>query len=546
VETAPTVAFWGPPGTGKTTTLLDVLEREIEEEGVAPSRIGGFTYRKAMAEEFRDRATETAGFEGEGWFKTTHAACFALLDMSKEQTCDADARREFCEAHGYGAAPPTASGDQDALWTVSSEGQSDEAAAMFKARAWCINLGLPLSKWRVAPLSDEELDVLSDARLADFVREYDAWKDANGLLDFEDMLTRVLEERLAPPVDVLIEDEFQDKTPLQVALYNVWAERADRVYVAGDPWQAIYTYQGTDPAYMERAFDMAEDARVLGTSYRLGAPTVAFAKRILRRGGHELPEIEPRGETDVRRISWDEYGARAAAHGMDETFHLVRANYMKDYVAGVLSEEGVPFEDTRSMGSTWTPRQRHLYNGVCRARRVLDDAPALTQPDFDSIPTAEAAEFARALPGSVFYDAKGTAVEEVSDGASLNSRVRVGDVGRCLSSNPFRGLGKRSDGSLVPSSVGSDGVRKRLARAFESRGGEPIEAVSHALSTIHAAKGQERPVVFLLDASTYAIQSEGRVEDESLVWYVGATRSGGILYVVEDFPGSHYTSEVLA
>ena len=45
----------GPPGTGKTTTLLNLVEKYIED-GVDPSEIGFLAFTKKAANEAKERA----------------------------------------------------------------------------------------------------------------------------------------------------------------------------------------------------------------------------------------------------------------------------------------------------------------------------------------------------------------------------------------------------------------------------------------------------------------------------------------------------------
>jgi superfamily I DNA/RNA helicase len=45
----------GPPGTGKTTTLLNLIEQYLEK-GVSPDRIGYFAFTRRAAHEAVDRA----------------------------------------------------------------------------------------------------------------------------------------------------------------------------------------------------------------------------------------------------------------------------------------------------------------------------------------------------------------------------------------------------------------------------------------------------------------------------------------------------------
>ncbi len=48
---------FGPPGSGKTTYLLGVVEKELAA-GVSSARIGYFSFTRKAAHEARDRAIE--------------------------------------------------------------------------------------------------------------------------------------------------------------------------------------------------------------------------------------------------------------------------------------------------------------------------------------------------------------------------------------------------------------------------------------------------------------------------------------------------------
>jgi ATP-dependent helicase/nuclease subunit A len=88
---------------------------------------------------------------------------------------------------------------------------------------------------------------------------YRELKEAAGCLDFEDQETRCLDllerSETAPDLsfDLVLVDEFQDTSPIQLALFLGFARRAKRSIWVGDPKQAIYGFRGCDPELMIEA-----------------------------------------------------------------------------------------------------------------------------------------------------------------------------------------------------------------------------------------------------------------------------------------------------
>lgn len=90
---------------------------------------------------------------------------------------------------------------------------------------------------------------------ADVLDAYEQAKKALGAVDFSDqevLLLRALRtkptvrEALAAELDLIMVDEFQDTSPLQLALFVELAKLAKRSVWVGDPKQAIYGFRGTD------------------------------------------------------------------------------------------------------------------------------------------------------------------------------------------------------------------------------------------------------------------------------------------------------------
>lgn len=90
---------------------------------------------------------------------------------------------------------------------------------------------------------------------ADVLNAYEQAKKALGAVDFSDqevLLLRALRtkpsvrEVLAAELDLIMVDEFQDTSPLQLALFIELAKLAKKSVWVGDPKQAIYGFRGTD------------------------------------------------------------------------------------------------------------------------------------------------------------------------------------------------------------------------------------------------------------------------------------------------------------
>lgn len=90
---------------------------------------------------------------------------------------------------------------------------------------------------------------------ADALDAYAEAKKTLGAVDFSDqevLLLRAIRENasvrevLAEELDLVMVDEFQDTSPLQLALFVEFAKLAKRSIWVGDPKQAIYGFRGTD------------------------------------------------------------------------------------------------------------------------------------------------------------------------------------------------------------------------------------------------------------------------------------------------------------
>ncbi|MCB9727673.1 MAG: UvrD-helicase domain-containing protein [Deltaproteobacteria bacterium] len=127
-----------------------------------------------------------------------------------------------------------------------------------------------------------------------------------GVLDYDDMLAVAYDllgqdevaETLSERLELLVVDEFQDISPLQLAIVVRLAELAGRAVWVGDPKQAILGFQGSDPELMRAAQRHVLGGRtpeMLDRSWRSRPALVQFTSELfahaLARHGYDEQEV---------------------------------------------------------------------------------------------------------------------------------------------------------------------------------------------------------------------------------------------------------------
>lgn len=95
------------------------------------------------------------------------------------------------------------------------------------------------------------------------LKEYDNYKKQRGLIDYIDMeihVKRLLDnpqvvEVLRDELDLLMVDEFQDTSPIQLDIFYKLSKIAKHAIWVGDPKQSIYGFRGADPKLMLAVID---------------------------------------------------------------------------------------------------------------------------------------------------------------------------------------------------------------------------------------------------------------------------------------------------
>jgi len=141
------------------------------------------------------------------------------------------------------------------------------------------------------------------------LREYDAYKKRRGLIDYTDMevlVKRLLEneavqEVLASELDLLMVDEFQDTSPLQLEIFLKLSKLAKYSVWVGDPKQSIYGFRGAEPRLMQAIIDKnggVQPENIQKHSWRSREDLVFASNALFTKAFQELPEeqiaLEPK------------------------------------------------------------------------------------------------------------------------------------------------------------------------------------------------------------------------------------------------------------
>ena len=243
------------PGTGKTTTVVELVVDQVENGGLRPEEVLVLTFSRKAAQDIRTRiARRLARTTATTPAMTFHSFSYALLRA--EQPADAFAQPlRLLSAPEFDAAIADILGGTDPTrWPASLRdalGTRGMASELRKFLSTARAQGMDsLDVERVAATADRDDwlaagqffdELTSVAALANTIDHTDLIFQAVRLLD--DLAVR---DRWRSKLKLVVVDEYQDTDPLQVALLKALAGDGRDLVVVGDPYQSIYGFRGAD------------------------------------------------------------------------------------------------------------------------------------------------------------------------------------------------------------------------------------------------------------------------------------------------------------
>lgn len=363
--------------------------------------------------------------------------------------------------------------------------------------------------------------------MAALLRAYEEVKTERAVLDFEDVLllmVGILAERDDIAAQVrrqyrhFVVDEYQDVSPLQHRLLELWLGERQELCVVGDVSQTIYSFTGASSTYLTGFARRYPGAPViqLTRDYRSTPQVVALANRLvttrlgrLDPGAVELVAQRPSG-VPVRFGGYDDDVAEAAAVAariaqlveqgvaLSEIAVLFRTNSQSEVLEDTLARAGIGY---RVHGGERFFSRPEVRQAVVALRAETKAESDQAMPDRVRA-VLSALGWAHDPPA-----ARGAAREKWD---ALNTLVGLAEdtyASRGASLGDFLAeLADRAEAQHAPT---QDGV---------------------TLATIHAAKGLEWDAVFLVGMSDGLMpismaESPEQIAEERRLLYVGVTRA---------------------
>ncbi len=515
--------IWGAPGTGKTTRLIEEINKLLEA-GYRRDDFLVTTFRKAMADELKTRLD----WDKEGTVSTLHGACRKFAGINNEVVKD-KRRAEFCELKKMAFKKNDKGSEEEALQ------EKDLGHLFFAATEFLVN----------NILSFEQITGFHDFRLLreivphpqefmkTYLKEYQEWKAEKELVDYFDMLTTVYRGEVMPNCKVLVVDEFQDLTPLQYNIILMWEKEMEHVLIAGDPRQSVYGFWGASPKF----FTEHEGQEIrLKKSYRLPAVIWDYATRILDREMLDYPQIETTDKPGaLNKITELAYRQRLKAPEFREnTWHLVRTKRKGRVVAEMLSRAGVPFQASPGIPG-WGSSQINFYNAIIKVRKALKGEEVF-------FTAKELEEILNAYSKHEFQHTKTSLRKQLTKNKALTFKEIKNWVQTDI--NREQPLWKQIGGDAVlDNTLGGysdlDNLKHiKISRALKEHG-RLIGIPTVVVSTIHGSKGREGENIFLHNSTTrkiwnllYEARDKTTRESEANLYYVGTTRTMRSLFIV--------------
>lgn len=467
--------IFGPPGTGKTHTLIETVADAIDS-GIPPERIAFLSFTRQAANEAITRAQERFGLDAKRfpYFRTLHSLAYKMLKLKRSDVMSTEHYCELSQALGYEF---TGNVSENTERVAYAGGIGDKLLSMYslaKARGISVD-----TEWEKGPYYEFPLHVARK-----FSQNLSAYKSYKGLLDFSDFLDQC---QNALDVDLFILDEAQDLTPQEWDVAKRLAQGVPKVIIAGDDDQAIYGWAGSD---VSRFLGMKGRKVILPISYRVPSNIFSVVNSVSGRIQQRLQK------------NWgvNEMGGTVERH-MNRAEEFINLG-TQEWLIQCRHRSQMPrlIKMVRQQGRTYTLDHEHITESkLFVAIRLYEK--------FRSGKNMSAHAISKICRFMKDFDPQ----------LKPDKEYNYGEI-----KWPFQGAPDWMDALDL---IGTDDLE--YIRSCRRKGESLSKKPSVRITTIHGAKGAEADNVLLMTYANNRVRQSAiqNMDDELRVWYVGASRA---------------------
>jgi DNA helicase-2/ATP-dependent DNA helicase PcrA len=260
-DTEDVLVYLASAGSGKTKALMDEVRSFLLS--YRPDEVALVTFTRKGVSNAIDRILaehKTLREDDLPYVKTLHAMSFKEADLKHKNIIERRDMDRFNKLLGFNVHLSE---------SFDNTTEDDKLLQRYDAVRAGSNKGIFIER-----AYDEE-------RYSRLVRAYEAFKEENELVDFYDCLIRFRDRNKPISAKVALIDEAQDLTPLQWEVCRIAFSKCEKIRIAGDDYQSLFSYAGASPQTLI-ALSKRYTLVKLEKSYRLPRAVHDFAHGITR------------------------------------------------------------------------------------------------------------------------------------------------------------------------------------------------------------------------------------------------------------------------
>jgi len=372
-----------------------------------------------------------------------------------------------------------------------------------------------LGQGRAIRVQNSKSDKQNLEEVSKIYASYETLKREERAIDFEDVLLltvgmleedREVRERIRDQYRYFTVDEYQDVSPLQQRLLNLWLGNREEICVVGDAAQTIYSFAGATSSFLLNFTNKYPRAEVIRLSrgYRSTPEIIGTANSILRQGGMLAPEGH-------ELASMNDHGVAPVIHRADSV--SAEAQEIVEKIAAIKEAHSA---------SGASENEQPTIAILTRTNSQLDAFDqALKKSNIDSLIKSSERFFERVDVKDAMRIIRQASVLPAENGdwySELESILRP--FGSSDYVQAFIRLAKTMKDDGAP-------TMRTFLRELEDRAEQnnPPTLPGVVLATLHAAKGLEWDHVFLAGVSEGFLPMGTDTNEERRLFYVGLTRA---------------------